>query len=132
MGTVCNPPGSVPGSPLWSLSAFLDPFCTPATTANTIMSVSPTNPNSPMNPNACYGGGPLLDSSACLAANAQAASAVAAGDPTGQVAYDCSQSNNSFLCYLGIVDANGNMTSSGLLTLLALGIGLAVLTGGKH
>lgn len=123
LGLVCNPPGIAPSDPLFSWAAFLDPLCTPATTANSITSISRTSPVSPMNPNVCYGGGSQLDQAACLAANAQGANEVAASDPAGAAAYDCSQSSSTFLCYLGVVDANGNATSSGLLGLLALGIG---------
>lgn len=127
VGGVCNPEGSGPGSPLWTWGAFFDVFCTPANTANSITSISPTSPVSPMNPNVCYGGGVLLDQSACLAANAVAAQNVAASDPSGKNAYDCSQGVSPMLCYLGITDANGNPTSNGLLTLLAFGVGAIVL-----
>jgi hypothetical protein len=124
---VCNPEGSTPGNPLWTWSAFFDIFCTPATTANAVTSISTSDPNSPMNPNACYGGGALLDQSACLSANATAASNVAASNQAGASAYNCSQSPSPFLCYLGITDANGDPTSNGLITLLSFGVGAAVL-----
>jgi hypothetical protein len=130
VGLVCNPASAVPGDPLWSLAAYLDPFCTPATTATAITSISATDPNSPMNPNVCYGGGTQLNQAACLAANAQAASEVAASDPSGQAAYNCSQGSSAFLCYLGVTDANGNVSGSGLLVLLALGFGAIFVVEG--
>ena len=107
---VCNPEGSYPGDGVWTLSAFLDLLCTKATTANTITSISPTSPDSPMNPNVCYGGGPLLDQSACLAAQAQTAAQVRASDPAGAAAYDCLESPSPALCTLGLNDINGNIT----------------------
>jgi hypothetical protein len=116
LGTVvCNPPGISPADPLFSWTAFFDPLCVPATTANTLTSISPTDPNSPMNPNVCYGGGALLNQSACLSAQAAAAAQVAAGNPTGAAAYDCSQASLPWACYLGITDPLGNIQTSGVL-----------------
>ena len=107
---VCNPEGSYPGDGVWTLSAFLDLFCTKATTADTITSIKATSPDSPMNPNVCYGGGPLLDQSSCLAAQAQTAAQVRASDPAGAAAYDCLNSPSPALCTLGLNDINGNIT----------------------
>lgn len=120
MGATCNPAGSYPGDPAWSLIAALNPACLFASYGAPVAVTSLTNINE-----ATCTSGTAEEQATCQAA-VLAAQQQAMADP----AYCCGTSSWPSLCALGLTNDNcGVSSTSGLLALLALGIGTAVLVG---
>jgi len=122
MGSVCNPAGSYPGDPAWSLMAFLNPACwfSSGSQSAPVPITAPGNINE-----AVCGSGTAAQQASCQA-GVVAAQSQASSDPS----YCCAASDYPNLCALGLTSDNCGVSSTGLLMLAALGLGAFVLAGG--